>query len=125
MNSILEEQTYKLKKAVLALETSGKVRTYNNIQLKEAIENEIYGSAVEQSSTLNNFFLEIISSKRKVSTKEIYEHTRRKIEMFGGLLLTFNDINIQWLRRFESSSAEVLSAASISTLSPSTSKAMV
>ena len=107
---IIREKKAKIQSLIFDYMRDGILETITVSQLKTKIEetlNPKVEESIEDKSLFKTIFEQFIINK-KASTKEVYEHTRNRIEAFLAFdpkepkfkALHFEDITIEWLHRF-------------------------
>lgn len=102
-NPIIQQRLVDIKKILLTLDAEGKLNQLSSNNLKEIIEHP--SDTVDETPLPYLFkahFDKFISDKKKNNTKVTYQYTFNKISEFTDIdTLTFQDMNISWMKRFE------------------------
>lgn len=113
LNTTIERRYLEVKRLIMSLEENGLIHKQKVSDIKKIIEGK--ADEGEKTTMLNTHFQRFISLKNKPRTKDVYEETLKKIKQFTDIeSLTFDAINIKWLRNFES---HLLESCSINTVS--------
>ena len=103
LNSFLNEMTVKAEETLMT-EQKKQGNALSKIQVKDLMSS-LFCNCKEQEGNVVGIFKKMINDKSKRKrTQEIYAVTLRKIEKYVGKdvnSLTFEDINLKWLKKFE------------------------
>lgn len=103
LNSFLNEMTVKAEETLMT-EQKKQGNALSKIQVKNLMSS-LFCNCKEQEGNVVGIFKKMINDKSKRKrTQEIYAVTLRKIEKYVGKdvnSLTFEDINLKWLKKFE------------------------
>lgn len=103
LNSFLNEMTVKAEETLMT-EQKKQGNALSKIQVKDLMSS-LFCNCKEQEGNVVGIFKKMINDKSKRKrTQEIYAVTLRKIEKYVGKdvnALTFEDINLKWLKKFE------------------------
>lgn len=102
-NPIIQQRLVDVKKILLTLDADGKLSRLSSNKLKELIENPSEtNDDVVLPYLFKDHFVKFIVNKKKKNTKETYQYTFNKISEFTNIdTLTFQDMNLSWMKRFE------------------------
>ena len=116
-NNALKYRIHKIEATLLQLELTDKLDTMTLKEIKAVLGTISKTKTIEADNNLiNEHFKHFLKFKNKKSTIETYNQTLIKIGSFADInTLTFADINLPWLRRFEKFLAD--SGLSINTIS--------
>ena len=103
LNSFLNEMTVKAEETMMT-EQKKQGNALSKIQVKDLMSS-LFCNCKEQEGNVVGIFKKMINDKSKRKrTQEIYAVTLKKIEKYVGKdvnSLTFEDINLKWLKKFE------------------------
>lgn len=104
LNTTAQSMLFSAQKTILDYKLSGKLKEITISQLKNAINIQIGSYQEEEDSPylFKDHIEKFIDSKTKKSTKDVYQYTLNKVAEFADIeTLTFEDINLSWLKAFE------------------------
>lgn len=102
LNNVIKTIHYKIFDYILNLSASGELSNLTTNQIKERILDVISSKPiVEKQLTVEEHFKTFMSNKIRHKTIETYEQTLKKILKYNKKELTFQDIDLKWLREFE------------------------
>lgn len=104
LNTVIEERLISVKNLIIKLGNDGTLKTLSAKELKQKIEN--YNIPEEKIGSnlylFKDHFEKFVANKKKKSTIETYQYTYNKIKEYTDLnSLTFQDMNLSWMKRFE------------------------
>jgi len=103
LNNAIKNMFFKIDDTLLSLSSSGEIKKLSAKQLKEKIIEIIDSKPLDiQPLTIEQHFKTFISKKTKPKTIETYELTLKKILKYYDHSLSFQEINLAWVRNFES-----------------------
>ena len=105
MNASLQKQKSKIDHQIAILSLDERFGSFTAAEIKKALSMEI--PRIERGHSIVALFDEYINDGNiKDGTKEIYRHTKSKVIDFGGEDLKIEDMNLKWLRSFDSHLAQ-------------------
>ncbi|WP_303224131.1 site-specific integrase [Butyricimonas faecihominis] len=106
INADLLRSISKVNDCILQLKRTGKLDSMTVKELKEYIINSSKGtredSGKKESTGTNfvNYFREVMNLIDNDRTRELYSETLKKVVKYSGEDLTFEEINVHWLKMF-------------------------
>jgi integrase len=107
INADLLRSISKVEDCLLQLKMKGKLDSMNVVELKEYIINftkdkpEDDQEEKEKGTNFANYYRTAMCQMDNSRTREIYDETLKKVIDFAGEGLTFEEINVPWLKEFD------------------------
>lgn len=106
LNLILNQMLVQTQAHIYKLRADGKLASMDRFTLRKILSSnsfeEIDTTSESSPILIADYFREFIGSKQRKGTKAVYDQTLAKIGKYYDLdKLTFEDINLVWLREFE------------------------
>lgn len=99
LNAILQKKKADMEERLLFLQDKGKLRSMTDKQLLNYLANI---SDDDKPHYFRDMLEKYVAAKTKKRTKEIYEATARKMQLFCDYdHITFEEMNVSWLRSFD------------------------
>lgn len=106
LNSVLNQMLVQTQAHIYKLRADGKLASMDKHTLRKILSSnsfeEIDTTPEYLTILIADYFRDFIGSKHREGTRSVYEQTLAKIGKYYNLsVLTFEDINLLWLREFE------------------------
>ncbi|WP_065218477.1 MULTISPECIES: site-specific integrase [Butyricimonas] len=103
INADLLRSMNKVQSCILQLEQNGKIETMNVTELKKYILDSSREKKEEENHKVifAEYYRNALDLMDNERTREIYTETLKKVVEYGGVDLTFEEMNVPWIKAFD------------------------